>query len=45
MLNVELHGDKKRERVEIDDVGKEAFIHWNGMVHLLSRLTGLEEKY
>ena len=26
----ELHGDKRRERMDIDDIGKEAFIHWNG---------------
>ena len=27
---VELLGDKRRGRMDIDDVGKEAFIHWNG---------------
>ena len=27
---MELYGDKRRGRMDIDDVGKEAFIHWNG---------------
>ena len=27
---VEIHGEKKRGRMDISDVGKEALIHWNG---------------
>ena len=26
---VELYGDKRRGRMDIDDAGKEAFIQWN----------------
>ena len=27
---VELHSDKRRGRMDISDIGKEALIHWNG---------------
>ena len=27
---VELHGDKRRGRMDIEDIGREAQIHWNG---------------
>ena len=27
---IELHGDKRRGRMDIEDIGKEAQIHWNG---------------
>ena len=27
---VELHADKRRGRMDISDIGKEAMIHWNG---------------
>ena len=27
---VEMHADKRRGRMDISDIGKEALIHWNG---------------
>ena len=27
---IEFHGDKRRGRMDIEDIGKEAQIHWNG---------------
>ena len=36
---IEIHGDKRRERMHIEDLGREAFIHWNGPpVHKADRL-------
>ena len=27
---IEIHSDKRRGRMDISDIGKEALIHWNG---------------
>ena len=43
---MELHGDKRRGRMDIDDVGnKEAFIHWNGPPTVKADRLGKESKY
>ena len=39
---VELHSDKRSESLDIEAIGKETFIHWNGT--LLQRQTGLGDK-
>ena len=36
---IEIHGDKRRGRMEIEDTGNEALIHWNGPpLHLADQL-------
>ena len=36
---MDIHGDKRRGNMDIEDVGKEAFIHWNGPpLHLANNL-------
>ena len=36
---VEMHAEKRRGSMDIEDVGKETFIHWNGPpVHLSEKL-------
>ena len=36
---LEMHCDKRRGRMDIDDIGIEAFIHWNGpLFHLAEKL-------
>ena len=36
---MDIHGDKRRGSMNIDDLGQEAFIHWNGPpLHLADNL-------
>ena len=39
---MEINGDKRRGRMEIDDIGDESMIHWNGPPLHLADSLGME---